>query len=93
MKSVLYIFSKSAQSWPDYKFVLNPGQNSGHKTVVLIEKGVVEEGLSADQIFKVNEDPVVNTTGTVGNAHPTPVSISYRELLDLIFASDNSVVV
>ncbi len=93
MKSILYIVSKSAQSWPDYQFVLTPGQNNGHKTVVLLEKGVFEKGLSADQVFKINEGPSVNTAGMVGNVHPTSVSISYRELLDLIFSSDNSVVV
>lgn len=94
MKSVLYIVSKSAQSWPDYQFVLNPGKNNGHKTVVLLENRGIKEGLSADQIYEINEGHSDNMTGMVGDAHPTPSpSISYRELLDLIFASDHSVVV
>ena len=89
MPSVLYIVSKSAQSWPDYQFVLSPQENDPHKTVVLIENGVIDEGFSADQIFRLEE----NESKYVDNNTKNLPFITYRELLDLIFSSDHLVVV
>lgn len=93
MKSILYIVTKSAQTWPDYQFMLNSGKNIGHKTVVLLENRGIEEGLDADHIYELREEPSDNMNGLLGEAHPRSDSISYRELLDLIFSSDHSVVV
>ena len=93
MKSVLYIVSKSAQSWPDYQFILNSGQNNGYKTVVLLENSGIEGEFHSDHLYELKEGHFDNMNGLVGDAHPLPDSISYRELLDLIFSSDHCVVV
>ena len=93
MKSVLYIVSKSAQSWPDYQFMLNSGKNNGQKTVVLLENRVIEEGLDADHIYELKEGPSDTVNGLRNDAHSRSDVISYRGLLDLIFSSDHSIVV
>ena len=94
MKSVLYLVSKSAQSWPDYQFILNFGQNTVHKTVVLLEnRGNIKEGLYADQLYELKEGHSDNTLGEKADVHSSSDTISYRVLLDLIFSSDHSVVV
>ena len=89
MPSVLYIVSKSAQSWPDYQFVLNPQESDYQKTVVLIEDGVIEDEFPADQIFRLEE----NKNKNVDNSTKKIPSITYRELLDLVFSADHLVVV
>ena len=94
MKSVLYLVSKSAQSWPDYQFILNSGQNTVHKTVVLLEnRGNIDEELLADHVYELKEGDSDNVNGGKADVHPSSNSISYRALLDLIFSSDHSVVV
>ncbi|UCE63380.1 MAG: hypothetical protein JSU59_11030 [Nitrospirota bacterium] len=94
MKSVLYLVSKSAQSWPDYQFILNFGQDKVHKTVVLLEnRGIFEEELYADHVYELEEGHSDNMNRGKADVHPPSDSISYRKLLDLIFSSDHSVVV
>jgi hypothetical protein len=93
MNSVLFLVSKSAQTWPDYKFVLHPGQNNGQKTVILLENADIKEGFSADQVYQLNEGHSAKMAESVGDVQTTFSSISYRDLLDLIFSSDHSVVV
>ena len=89
MPSVLYIVSKSAQSWPDYQFVLSPQESDHQKTVVLIEDGVIEDEFSADRIFRLEE----NKNKNVDNNTKKIPTITYRELLDLVFSADHLVVV
>jgi len=93
MNSVLFLVSKSAQTWLDYKFVLLPGQDNRQKTVVLLENADIEEGFSADQVYQLNEGHSEKMAESVADVHATFSSISYRDLLDLIFSSDHSVVV
>jgi hypothetical protein len=89
MNTVLYIVSKSAHNWQEYKFILTPRDDDGHQTVVFLENGVIDEGLSAEKVFRLREN---KETSIDKNTESSPF-ISYRELLDLIFASDHSVVV
>ncbi len=94
MKSVLYLVSKSAQSWPDYQFILNFGQNSVHNTVVLLEnRGNIDEELFGDHVYQLKEGDSEKLDEGKTAMHPSSDSISYRALLDLIFSSDHSVVV
>ena len=90
MGRILYIISKPAESWQDYQFILATSPNQEHKTVVFLEGVVGKENISADRIYQVN-DGTLAKEGSVGSTQ-APYSISYRDLLDLIFTSDTSVV-
>ena len=89
MSSVLYIVSKPPHNWPDYKFILTPQPDDGYKTVVFVENSVIDEEVSAEQVFRIHE----NEYNILDKNNKSLPSISYRELLDLIFDSDHSVVV
>ena len=93
MNSVLFLVSKSAQSWPDYQFILNPGQNNAKKIIVLLEGTGAKGGISADQVFHLDEAFPAKVTVSGDETNSTTSPISYRDLLDLIFSSDHSVVV
>lgn len=93
MNAVLYLVSKSAQSWPDYQFILNSGQNNEKKIIVLLEGTGVGSEFSADQVYHLEETHPAKATVSGDETNPTTSPISYRDLLDLIFSSDHSVVV
>ena len=93
MKSVLYIVTKSAQSWPNYQFILNPGPNIGKNTVVFLENRGLETEFFADHVYELKEGQSDNMKEEGGKPSTPSDSISYRELLGLIFSSDHSVVV
>ena len=82
MKNLLYILSKPPQNIKDYEFLIPQGQASHQSTFVLIGGGVYPQGMPAHQVYVIEEDETMNKD-----------KISYRDMLNLIFSTDNSVVV
>ena len=82
MKNLLYILSKPSQTIKDYEFLLPQGQVSNLCTVVLIGEGVYPQEMPTHQVYVIE-----------GNETIDKGKISYRDMLSLIFSSDNSVVV
>lgn len=82
MKNLLYILSKPPQNIKDYEFLIPQGQASNLCTFVLIGGGVYPQEMPAHQVYVIE-----------GNETIDKVKISYRDMLSLIFSSDNSVVV
>ena len=81
MKNLLYILSKPPQNIKDYEFLIPQGEASEQSTFILIGGGVYPQGMPAHPVYAIGE----NETMDEGN-------ISYREMLNLIFSTDNSVV-
>ena len=89
MQSVLYIISKSDKAWADYEFIFHPREDDIDKTVVLLGEGDIDQGIQANQVYRVQE----NRESCLNSSTASSSTISYRALLDLIFSSDRSVVV
>ena len=82
MKNLLYILSKPTQSCKDYEFLLSQGTDSEQSTFILLGGGVHPQGIPSHQFYVLGEDETMDKG-----------KISYREMLNLIFSTDNSVVV
>ena len=82
MKNLLYILSKPPQNIKDYEFLIPQEQVTNQCTVVLIGGGVYPQEMPAHQVYVIEENETLNKD-----------KISYRDMLSLIFSSDNSVVV
>ena len=87
MENTLYILSKLAENWHDYEFILDPGPDNKHVTVVLMGEGVSQQKIPADHVYVLEGEKDVN------HSVDTPSHISYHELLELVFTSDTSIVV
>ena len=83
MKNILYVLSKSVRDSKDYESVLFQDHASTHITVVHIGKAIGQENVLANQAYYVTEE-------NEGGSHD---SISYRDMLNLVFACNNSIVV
>ena len=92
MRTVLYIISKSAHSRPDYQFIFTPEPDIERKTIFLGDRNDAEGEVFGGQVYHVDDEPIANTTGK-RDPSPHSVSITYRDLLNLIFATDGSIVV
>ena len=82
MKNLLYILSKPSQNFKDYEFLIPQEPASNLCTFVLIEGGVYPQEMPADRVYVIEENETVDKN-----------KISYRDMLSLIFSSDNSIVV
>ena len=82
MKNLLYILSKPTQSFKDYEFLIPQGEVSEQSTFILLGGGVYPQGIPSDQVFVLEEDETMDRG-----------KISYKEMLSLIFSTDNSIVV
>ena len=82
MKNLLYILSKPPQNIKDYESLIPQGQDSNFSTFVLIGGGVYPQEMPAHQVYVIEENETTDKD-----------TISYRDMLNLIFSSDNSIVV
>ena len=82
MKNLLYILSRSPQNIKDYEVLFPQGQASNRSTFVLIGGGVYPQEMPAQKVYVIE-----------GKETGDKETISYRDMLNLIFSSDNSIVV
>ena len=82
MKNLLYILSKPPQNIKDYEFLIPQGKASDQSIFILIGEGAYPQGMPAHPVYVMGEDETMDKG-----------KISYREMLNLIFSTDNSVVV
>ena len=94
MKSVLYLLTKSNQSWPDYQFILEPNNTVLTKTAVVLNHEGKKKNCLADTIFELKDEEKTSSSTKENDSQSDSLSkISYRDLLNLIFSSDHVIVV